>query len=386
MFYLAGISIAFFLSGMLFSKKHRNLADVILACWLLVVGIHLYFYYAGISGIIFNYPWMLGIHLPIPLLHGPFLFLYAQTQTSRISRLKAKHYLHFLPALADYVYLIHFFLLSNEEKISVYQGHGQAYPFYIPLNFVCIVISGTAYIIFSLLLLRKHRKQILQEFSATEKINLLWVQYLIYGLACIWLLVIFGDDNLVFGASVFFVIFIGYYGIKQVGVFSSQPTVMAETMAISGNEDTTADEAVVSVRTEEQTDNNFLSKYQKSGLTDLQKLKIQEKLARIMDEEHLFTLCELTLSQLATKLEVHPNHLSQVLNEQEGKNFYDYINTLRVQYFLLLLQQDTTQQKTLLALAYESGFNSKSTFNKYFKKVHGITPSEYLNRQRNITL
>jgi AraC-like DNA-binding protein len=81
---------------------------------------------------------------------------------------------------------------------------------------------------------------------------------------------------------------------------------------------------------------------------------------------------------LAKKIKIHPNYLSQVINEKQGKTFFEYINTLRVEEFKRLVALPESKQFTIMSLAYDCGFNSKSSFNKNFKKVTGQSPSEYL--------
>ena len=83
MFYLAGISIALFLAFLLITKKNKSLPDKVLAAWLLVIGIHLWQFYLGISGQLFRFTPLPWLSMPIPLLHGPFLFLYVATLTGR---------------------------------------------------------------------------------------------------------------------------------------------------------------------------------------------------------------------------------------------------------------------------------------------------------------
>ena len=80
----------------------------------------------------------------------------------------------------------------------------------------------------------------------------------------------------------------------------------------------------------------------------------------------------------------HPNYLSQVINEVEGINFYDYVNRLRVEEFKRLLSLPENQRFTLLALAYDCGFNSKSAFNRCFKKTTGLSPSEYAKQLKAV--
>ena len=97
-----------------------------------------------------------------------------------------------------------------------------------------------------------------------------------------------------------------------------------------------------------------------------------------MQEEKLYKNSELTLADLSQKLNVHPNVLSQVINSAEQKNFYDYINCQRIEEFKRIILLPENQKFTLLSLAFECGFNSKTAFNRNFKKATGISPSEYL--------
>ena len=74
------------------------------------------------------------------------------------------------------------------------------------------------------------------EFSNIEKIKLAWLRYLVYGIAVIWIAVIFGNDSIVFGITVLFVFFLGYFGIRQTGIFIAlPPSAVIET--ISANEE-----------------------------------------------------------------------------------------------------------------------------------------------------
>src|SRR5690625_577176 len=86
---------------------------------------------------------------------------------------------------------------------------------------------------------------------------------------------------------------------------------------------------------------------------------------------------DLTLPKLAEELDLSTHHLSQVINEMHGKNFFNFINKYRVAEVKRKIQDPEFQNYSLLGIAYESGFNSKSAFNRVFKNVTGMTPSEY---------
>jgi len=98
-----------------------------------------------------------------------------------------------------------------------------------------------------------------------------------------------------------------------------------------------------------------------------------------MEEKSFFKNEELTLVELSKILDAHPNHLSQVINEMEGKNFYNYINALRIEEFIKIASLPENKKYTMISLAYDCGFSTKSTFNKHFKLQTGKTPTGFFN-------
>ena len=103
-------------------------------------------------------------------------------------------------------------------------------------------------------------------------------------------------------------------------------------------------------------------------LTELEGLMLREKPYREPD---------LTLPDLAQRLDVPPNYLSQVINERMGYNFFDYINSLRINDAKKLLTDAQYIDQSVMQMAYSVGFNSKSTFNSAFKKFTGETPTAF---------
>ena len=118
-------------------------------------------------------------------------------------------------------------------------------------------------------------------------------------------------------------------------------------------------------------------KYQKP-LFDKELLeKYQIQLAELMKDDEPFLNPNLTLRDLAEMMEVPPNHLSQLLNEGFNQNFSEFVNSYRLEAFKSKVADPSQRHLTILALAYDSGFNSKTVFNTYFKKTTGITPRAY---------
>jgi tetratricopeptide (TPR) repeat protein len=117
-------------------------------------------------------------------------------------------------------------------------------------------------------------------------------------------------------------------------------------------------------------------------LEDTEVDNYQKELHRLMQEEKCFLNNNINLKELAEMLKLHPNKLSWLLNEKVGKNFNEYINGFRLKAFQELALDSKNNHLTLLGLAYESGFTSKSVFNDFFKKTTGLTPKAWLKLQK----
>lgn len=99
-----------------------------------------------------------------------------------------------------------------------------------------------------------------------------------------------------------------------------------------------------------------------------------------MEKEHYYLQPDLSLRELAEKIELHPNKLSWLLNEKLDTNFYEFINGHRLKHFQNKAIDKSNHHLSILGLAYESGFHSKSVFNDYFKKTTGLTPKAWIKQ------
>ena len=354
-FYIAGIGIALFIEFLLISKKNKSSSDKILTLWMFAILLHLFLFYLYFTGDIYRFPFLLGLEHPFPLLHGVFLYLYVASLTRQLPTRQWALVFHAVPITLMYAYLATFFVLPAEQKLDIYRNHGAGYELFMLLRSYAITCSGLFYVAWSALLLKRHARNIRNQFSDVEKINLRWLQILTLGMGGIWFLVIFfGNDMLIYAGVVVFVFIIGFFGIRQANIFSQEPVTLG--------------------------DGDTKEKYQKSGLTEKASEELHQQLKRVMTEEALYKNSELSIDDLATRLGAHANHLSQVINQKEMKNFYDFVNTYRVEEFKKLVAMPKNRQFTLLSLAYDCGFSSKTSFNRVFKKTTGLTPSEFTSR------
>lgn len=133
------------------------------------------------------------------------------------------------------------------------------------------------------------------------------------------------------------------------------------------------DDKLTSITTEKESD--------KELLTEAEAASYQMRLLEQMETEQYYLNATLSLKELADKIDLHPNKLSWLLNEKLNKNFYEFINSYRLKAFQAKALDPSYSHLSILGLAYESGFNSKSVFNHYFKKVTHQTPKAWVKAQ-----
>jgi AraC-like DNA-binding protein len=109
--------------------------------------------------------------------------------------------------------------------------------------------------------------------------------------------------------------------------------------------------------------------------------ELEQKLFWIMEQEKIYLSSELTIQDVAEKLNTNKQYISEILNRSFHKNFYDYVNDYRIEEFKKLISQPGSDRMNILGLAYEAGFNAKATFNAVFKKKTGLTPSQFIRQQ-----
>ncbi|EAZ94825.1 DNA binding protein [Flavobacteria bacterium BAL38] len=122
---------------------------------------------------------------------------------------------------------------------------------------------------------------------------------------------------------------------------------------------------------------NEISKYKNSNLNTKLIEQYKSDLINAMKIDKLYLNGKLTIQDVSEKLNIPKHYISEVLNEHMKTNFQDFINEYRVEEFIKCLKNDQNNQFTLLGIAIDVGFNSKSSFNAIFKKFKGLTPTEF---------
>ncbi len=361
MIYIAGISISLFAAALILYKKNKSRSDLFLFIWMLVLAFHLYLYDVNFAGTHYERPHLLGIEIPLPLIHGVLLYFYVSSITNQFPKPPWVALLHLVPISIGYLYLIPFFHSTAAQKMVLFNQGFTSYEGFMHYGLLLIFLSGIVYVIWCIILLRKHKRNIRDQFSDIQEVQLSWLQFLTYGLGAIWSIVVCtNNDVYIFSGVAIFVMLIGFFGVQQRTIFVSSQVAL-----------TKLETGVIEALDEKK-------KYARSGLKEHIADDIHEKLMHLFVQEEYFKRNNLSLNELAAELDIHPNYLSQIINEKAGKSFYDFVNTFRLEAFKKMVKDGKNKDFTLLALAYDCGFNSKSSFNRYFKKSTGQTPSNFV--------
>ena len=238
-----------------------------------------------------------------------------------------------------------------------------------------IVLSFFSYTIALLILVRRHYRKLSEYFSYDSiMINLGWLKwitlcfFLAYGFVIAVSFLPPGYIlNPVFNpfftpdlSTVFFIIIFSLFAIKQ-------PVIFKEVRHIS--EEGSEQVLNLTVRNER--------KYEKSGLKEDDAENYLKILEDYMTSEKPYLDPDLTIFALSEKLNIPKHYMTEIINKKYDRNFYMFVNSYRIEEAKNRLQDETFQDHSIIRIAYDCGFNSKSTFNNVFKKFTELTPTDY---------
>ncbi|KQC02176.1 AraC family transcriptional regulator [Pedobacter sp. Hv1] len=370
-FILTGAIHGLFFIFLLNTKVKKSSSDQWLMLWMGVVALQLLFYYDNLAfaPVFPSYLQLLGFSLP--LLSSPILYGYIRSLSFGYNTDWKNTGIHLLPYLI--FNLTTFFLYYGTSHSFVLKDGYPHFDAALPIGFVYFLTALLAlvpgyYAVMGLISLLKYQKSLPDNYSYTEKINLNWLKWIVISLVVLFiglfLLIKYGVAfHLVDYSNLFavvgvilgiYVFFIGFCGLKQNTILNNI-TVEGELIK----------EEVESVS------------YRNSGLTNERITQLFVQLQQHMQERKPFLQENLSLSMLAAQLAITPNQLSQVINQKTESNFFNFVNGYRVAVVKEKLKDPTLAHYSILGIAYESGFSSKSSFNKIFKATTGQTPLQY---------
>ena len=301
--------------------------------------------------------------IPLAYVYSPLFYLYVIFTLNYRKKFRTADLMHFLPGAVFFVYiLVSFTFRPLPYKNAILDRGGPSFLDYSEILTALVHVQVLIYLVFTILKIRKTRKEILNFYSSSSKANFSWISNILGSMVCLWLLdvarffvelkherIINSVEIILFSGFVVFSYFFIYKALTS-GTFIPEITT---------------------------------SNSQQYSLSARSRETYYEKLRKLMDEQKLFLDPELTLSKLSDSTKIPVRSLSEVINTRVGQNFYDYINSYRIREALDIFTSSTGKQKTVLEVLYESGFNNKSSFNQAFKKQTGHTPTEF--RRKHIT-
>ena len=370
--YISCAALILFIISLILGKKKLILADFLLILWLLILGINIItflildFNKGGYPKSIFKRTLVEFTDASV-FLHGPIFLFYTSALAQINFKLQKEFLFHLITFALSFIFL----------EYGALTGDGEGYKTRMCLS-ILKMISVFIYTAWVITRLKEHRSLVQNIYSNIEEKNLNWLNFLSWGILIVWFISLLSlVTGLITGISLsnsvgiipnlaicLFVYQMGYFGVRQNSIFVQQ--------AIEG-----FPEEVVESGSVRQDSTVAVEKYKKSGLNPEKVDKLFLTLSEYMETNQPFLSPELSLFDLAKLIGVLPNHLSQIINVKTNQNFFDYINSYRVTKVKEYILNGRLEEHNLFGLAIESGFNSKASFNRAFKKHIGLTPSEF---------
>lgn len=345
--------------------QEERLSDKFLGFVMFFLAMEIQDYTFGFSGINILWEKFEGFPRYFTLAFAPTIYFYLKAQINRDFRSKRIYFLHYLPY---FTYFLINFCVFVQGKTAINNFRSSEISNW--LGWLETIMIWTSYIYYfyqSLRIYKEYRSWTETQFSDTETISFVWLRNFIYliiaGEVFKWCW--FAADYIIdlpfekdWWWHLFTVVIICYVGIK--GYAQHQPLRLTYNSK--------------SVLQEEIKMQNMIE-----TPTDLkeEQLAMKLKIEKIMLQDKLYLEPELSLSDLALKLKTNTSVLSSAINSNFGKNFNDFVNEYRVEEFKKQIKLSENQHYTLLAIAFDCGFNSKATFNRAFKKITGQAPSRF---------
>ncbi|MFA8449745.1 MAG: helix-turn-helix domain-containing protein [Bacteroidales bacterium] len=382
-----GLAQALFSSLVLITEKNKKIADKILICWLLLMALNFGFI---LYRLCFQNDFLIDV--VTILAHGPLCYLYAEALMKGSTKFKRKKLLHLVPFV---IFLIAFSILELIKGVGWFHSFLKTDQKQFPLLWFsftsCIFLVFIIYFWKLFFLVKKHRRKIRNHFSyESEQINLHWIlgiaTFMFLGYSTLFLgeVIYKISGNYIYPLFIFHISLtciaygVSYFGIKQPSIFGPTKNkkhiipILPEKASVLYEEEKT-----IIIET---------PKYAKSGLTTQNAAKLKERVLDYMHQEKPFLKGDLTIQDIANHMNTPRHYLTQVINEQLNKNFYSFINDFRIEEFKLQITKPENNNLTILAIAFNCGFNSKSTFNNYFKQSTGMTPTQFKKQQKELSL
>lgn len=340
----------------LFFQKKNRYSNKILIGILVVFGFWMTNILLRVSGTFKVHPNLYFIPINFSLSFGPLIFFYIKSLTNKDYRLEFKAYKHFIPLIIQFVFYAVCFLLPYSMKRSFWINVHSTYTY--DFEIILVQLSLIIYLILSIRYFRNYKTYIANTFSETSKISLRWLRVVIIlflALAILWMVdflawIILGITNL--------------YSLLEILI-----AIMALVLALGGILQSNLTDMAYTGKESEQPKKSDMS---------LDKNTTQ-KILSYMENNQLYLNPTLSLDEFSKAVGLPKRTVSNHINHDIKSTFTDFVNQYRINKVIECLKSKDHANLTILGIALSCGFNSKTTFNRTFKKIKGVSPREYLN-------
>lgn len=350
-------------AALLFSRffKNKNKSDFWLAALLVFLCFSLITPLIGFANVYDRNQWLTYFPFSVAYSYGVCVWFYVVNLTDSRREFRRRDLLLFIPSVVFLVF--RFFLFGQNLEFKSWFSENFYAPFFSPFFFVTEFFWNVALLLFSIRHYKKYRAWLDENYSDTEKIKFDWLKNFLYVFSFVLIVGAAFDFTNTF---VFDLSYIQYFYFELVLAFVTYYLAVAGYLRSQNIEIEFTEKRSAEIETPP------------SDLppnAEIEKLK--NKIQTLMETEKPFLEPALTLNDLAKILGVNSVVVSRAINSGFGKNFNDFINEFRINEVKKKLANGGAENLTLLGVAFESGFNSKATFNRAFKKFTGVSPKEY---------
>ncbi len=347
-----GFCQALFAALLMFGKAERSVSDKVLITWLLLLAIEFL-----IRGIFFQ-PYLLPLLTGTHLLFNAALYIYVRSLTVAGFRLKPAYLLHLTPYII--IEILSFTIkepVLTGTHLALYGNHLFSYSVAL-LN----LVSWMIYSPLSITMVHNYRKNLQNEVSSIEEnenirwlllVTTFYVLYCVVGYLISWGVLVremefMGPAIYNFSFLLILVYMLSFYGLRQKHI--------PEPLQVSKGK----------------------RRYKNPLLSEEDRKKLGEKVLQYVQEKEVYLNPSLSMDVLSAELQIPKHHLTEVLNIELGKNFFQFVNAYRIEAVKAMLK-DPFNLYSIEAVGYECGFSNKSSFFRIFKETVGVTPLEYKN-------
>ncbi|MDQ2178951.1 AraC family transcriptional regulator [Marinifilum sp. D714] len=355
--------LGFFMVSIL-SRKANHLSDKIFTIWLFLVAIAELTFFLSSQNLFHDFHWFYELACASHVMHGAVFYFYILSLVDPNFGFCKKHLLHLIP------FAVYMGYKTTTKSLGLVDclgegGCSHSDNIYAIISVYMKFLIILAYVVVGYLMILKVQKS--ETVLGGNPYRLKWISSIGNGviilLSAVFLIKLLGvlGVHFVIDQVMLINIIVSVFVISFVYIYSKYSYIFAYPMnnnvAIPKSENTNSGSNSVG---ENPYDEQF------------------QKICNFIETKEVYKDGDLTLRKLSDMIDMPEHIISQAINRNANRSYSDFVNSYRINYFIQLIDQKAHKDKTLLYLAFDCGFNSKSSFNRVFKQFHEITPTEYI--------